>query len=291
MMYLAAFPKRSEYEKMRGALEALGLSYETVIPDPGYCRVGCPALVMDQETRSRLASLSPENMVCSGWIDYRPATAGVPEEMPRHFPEDLFGMAAIMVIGPCIADQEKVRLIAHLSGDMGDAFPYLNAEMKNACYDKDGPSLTFMDGYRMVTLYPRRIAVAKADHLVDGWRVLEAIRCLVNEIYARRASIAPLYVRRAKPPAIEIYKWLPGGNCRRCGQKTCMAYALSLWSGNVKPLGHCLPIMSAGSSTALVRRLMESETWLGAGAWFRKSAGVLIGLQGIYFIGNPFLVG
>ena len=56
-------------------------------------------------------------------------------------------------------------------------------------------------------------------------------------------------------------------------------------------LGHCLPIMSAGSSTALVRRLMESETWLGAGAWFRKSAGVLIGLQGIYFIGNPFLVG
>jgi sulfite exporter TauE/SafE len=56
-------------------------------------------------------------------------------------------------------------------------------------------------------------------------------------------------------------------------------------------LGHCLPIVVAGSSTALVRRLTESTTWIGSGAWFRKSAGVVIGLLGIYFIGNPFLIG
>ena len=56
-------------------------------------------------------------------------------------------------------------------------------------------------------------------------------------------------------------------------------------------LGHCLPIMIAGSSTAAVRRLTESETWIGSGAWFRKGAGVVIGLLGIYFIGSPFLIG
>jgi cytochrome c-type biogenesis protein len=56
-------------------------------------------------------------------------------------------------------------------------------------------------------------------------------------------------------------------------------------------LGHCLPIVVAGSSTALVRRLMESAPWIGSGRWFRKSAGVVIGLLGIYFIGNPFLIG
>jgi cytochrome c-type biogenesis protein len=53
-------------------------------------------------------------------------------------------------------------------------------------------------------------------------------------------------------------------------------------------LGHCLPIMIAGSSTALVRRLLENSTWQGAGAWFRKGAGTLIGLLGIYFVINPF---
>ncbi len=46
---------------------------------------------------------------------------------------------------------------------------------------------------------------------------------------------------RKKPPALEIYKRLPGTNCRMCGQKTCMAFALTLWSGNAKP-DQCTPI-------------------------------------------------
>ena len=53
-------------------------------------------------------------------------------------------------------------------------------------------------------------------------------------------------------------------------------------------LGHCLPIMVAGSSTALVRKLMESRAWHGAGNWFRKGAGVVIGCLGIYFVISPF---
>jgi cytochrome c-type biogenesis protein len=56
-------------------------------------------------------------------------------------------------------------------------------------------------------------------------------------------------------------------------------------------LGHCLPIMIAGSSTAAVRRLTESEIWLGSGDWFRKGAGVFIALLGIYFISSPFWIG
>jgi len=54
-------------------------------------------------------------------------------------------------------------------------------------------------------------------------------------------------------------------------------------------IGHCLPIMVAGSSTALVRKLLESHAWHGAGSWFRKGAGVVIGCLGIYFVVNPFL--
>ena len=53
-------------------------------------------------------------------------------------------------------------------------------------------------------------------------------------------------------------------------------------------LGHCLPIVIAGSSTAMVRKLIENQTWQGAGLWFRKGAGALIAILGVYFIGNPF---
>ena len=54
-------------------------------------------------------------------------------------------------------------------------------------------------------------------------------------------------------------------------------------------VGHCLPIVIAGSSTAAVRRLMENSTWQGAGNWFRKGAGMAICLLGIYFIVYPFV--
>jgi cytochrome c-type biogenesis protein len=54
-------------------------------------------------------------------------------------------------------------------------------------------------------------------------------------------------------------------------------------------VGHCLPIVIAGSSTAAVRRLMENSTWQGAGNWFRKVAGMVICLLGIYFIVYPFV--
>lgn len=54
-------------------------------------------------------------------------------------------------------------------------------------------------------------------------------------------------------------------------------------------IGHCLPIVAAGSSTALVRKLTENRSWQGAGNWFRKGAGVIIGFLGLYFIFNPFM--
>jgi len=54
-------------------------------------------------------------------------------------------------------------------------------------------------------------------------------------------------------------------------------------------VGHCLPIVAAGSSTAAVKRLMENSAWQGAGTWFRKAAGVMIVLLGAYFIINPFI--
>ena len=54
-------------------------------------------------------------------------------------------------------------------------------------------------------------------------------------------------------------------------------------------IGHCLPIVVAGSSAAMVKGVLENSRWQGATQWFRKGAGfVIIGLA-FYFIINPFL--
>ena len=55
-------------------------------------------------------------------------------------------------------------------------------------------------------------------------------------------------------------------------------------------IGHCLPIVVAGSSGAAVRGVLENSAWQEAGNWFRRGAGVLIGALGVYFIVNPFFM-
>ena len=53
-------------------------------------------------------------------------------------------------------------------------------------------------------------------------------------------------------------------------------------------LGHALPIAIVGSSTALVRKLLENSRFQQGSNWFKKTAGVGIGLLGIFFIIRPF---
>jgi cytochrome c-type biogenesis protein len=52
-------------------------------------------------------------------------------------------------------------------------------------------------------------------------------------------------------------------------------------------VGHCLPIVIAGSSAALARRMLEGFS--GGSTLVRRVAGVLVGLLGVYFITRPFL--
>ncbi|EKD37434.1 MAG: hypothetical protein ACD_75C01131G0003 [uncultured bacterium] len=54
-------------------------------------------------------------------------------------------------------------------------------------------------------------------------------------------------------------------------------------------IGHCIPIAVAGSSTAMVKRLLANTAWQEGGRIFRRIAGMLIGLLGVYFIVQPFI--
>jgi ArsR family metal-binding transcriptional regulator len=239
--FLTTFPSADQFRKAEARVRAWALPYEVVSPDPGYALVGVPALVLAPEVSARLSASMPEEFVFSGWVTYRAGELLVPSEPPEAFPGDVFGRASIVVLAPCVADATRIRLTARITGDLRAAFPYLSAEMRQGSYNPDGPTFTFMEGYRMVAVYPQRISVAKADDIVDGWRALEVIRRRVNEVWARRVSITPSYERRQKPPALEIFKRLPGTNCRACGEPTCLAFAVKVHGGDASVRG-CSPV-------------------------------------------------
>jgi ArsR family metal-binding transcriptional regulator len=241
MSVITTFPKLDEFEKAKKLMDSLSLKCPIIIPTPGYKNVGVPAIVMEPEQRMKLAENGMDNFTTSGWVDYHPIESKVPETAPAEFKEDVFGQAAVMVLQPCHAVKTKLRVVAHISGDLTETFPYMNAKMLTAFYNVNGHSFTFMDGYRMITVYPHRIAIAKADDIIDTWRVLEFIRVQSNSYWQNRNHIEPSYELRKKPAALEIYYRLPKINCGACGEKSCLAFALKLWSGLV-PLFSCRPV-------------------------------------------------
>ena len=258
---LTTFADRRELERARALLERLGVAHGVVSPDPGYACVGAGALVLSPEARAAFLDGGGLDIVHAGWVDYREPRTSVPETAAPQFAEDVVGRVAVVVLAPCIADDTRLRLIAHFSGDMAKALPYLNGELLKGSYVPAAHVFTYMDGHRMVSLFRDRIGIAKVDDIVDAWASLERVRCLANDVWSRRAQIAPSLETRRRPPALEIYRRLPGTNCGQCGTPTCVAFAWAVWRGDAQPRA-CVPVF-AGDRGELKEALLAICAGLG----------------------------
>jgi len=54
-------------------------------------------------------------------------------------------------------------------------------------------------------------------------------------------------------------------------------------------VGHSLPIAIAGSSTALVGKILEDRSFQQGSLWFKRVAGLGVAVLGLYFVARPFL--
>lgn len=144
---------------------------------------------------------------------------------------DLLREIEITHILDCIADPTRIRVVAELSDDVSEVMPYLNAVIGKASYGHEARILHFNLEYRMITLYPRVLTMAKADDEADAHRVINWLRDLINECHRRRGEIAPSYEYRPAAKPLDVYVLLPRENCKRCGEATCMAFAFRLLQG------------------------------------------------------------
>lgn len=149
----------------------------------------------------------------------------------------------VTYVSPCLADPQKIRLKARLSDDISKVMPYLNAVVKGAVYTHDAPNITLSREFRLITLYPREITMIKALNTTDAWQVIDWLQELINDTFNRRAEIEPAYERKRRPHPLQIYPWLPRINCKKCGEQSCLAFAVLLFSGQ-QELKRCEPLFS-----------------------------------------------
>jgi len=156
----------------------------------------------------------------------------------------MLGEIRIERIMNCMADPRKIRFRAAFDEDIGELFPYLNAMLPGAIYNHAGGSLTIRKDGRLLTLYPRRIEGAKFEDERDAWEVLDWLKEEIEYCFEHRAELEPSYERREGLAAVDVYKLLPGSNCKRCGERTCLAFALRLVAEETSVL-RCSPLFQA----------------------------------------------
>ncbi len=168
----------------------------------------------------------------------------------------------IVQVEPCFADAEKIRLFAKIPVDVRDVLPYLNAKLANATYVADRDTLTFIKGGRMITVYPRKVSIAKADDIADAEQVLEWLAERINFCHDHQDEIEPVTERRVKIGPLDIYSWLPRTNCRQCGEVSCLAFALLLLQEKHR-LSECRPLYVEADLAGQRSRLEEFMEALG----------------------------
>jgi ArsR family metal-binding transcriptional regulator len=139
-----------------------------------------------------------------------------------------------LVLPDCNPSSHKVNALVDLSEDISEVLPYLNTVMKGLQYNHDEKVLTVRREGRLITFRSRQIAVAKLEDENEARSVVEELRAIVTETYVNRAHIKPTYNSRPTPRPLDIFKLLPGNNCKECGEPTCMAFALKLVNDEVR---------------------------------------------------------
>jgi ArsR family metal-binding transcriptional regulator len=134
----------------------------------------------------------------------------------------------IIRILPCIADPEKIRVIAEVSDEIHEVFPYLNAIIKGCIYNHPALTLTIRNEDKLITLHAMHVTMTLIEDEKEAHEMLNWLKDLINETYQKKDQIEPNYSSGDQLKPSDIQKLLPGTNCRECGFRSCLAFAFKL---------------------------------------------------------------
>jgi ArsR family metal-binding transcriptional regulator len=120
--------------------------------------------------------------------------------------------------------------------DLTELLPYLNAAAEKAKYNAPFKWLGFKfhgypkrrDGTWQVVICEKEFRVRFFKDGALARQVCKEAIDFLNDFDLRKDDITPSYKEWVQPKAIDIYKYLPRTNCKKCGLPTCMAFASKL---------------------------------------------------------------
>jgi len=136
----------------------------------------------------------------------------------------------IQQTSPCFTDGSRVRVVASLSRDISELFPYLNAVLRGD-FDQERMLFTCSYGERPIVLQAQQVTVGKTEDMATAGEILDAVVAILNKVAAKRETIVPTTLPQFQLSPFDIYKYFPRTNCGDCGEVTCLAFAAGVIQG------------------------------------------------------------
>ena len=166
-----------------------------------------------------------------------------------------------IVLSDCNPSSLKLNALIDLADDISEVLPYLNTVLKGMQYNEAEKILAVKKGGHLITFRPRQIALTKLEDENEARALMEELKQAVNKTYMNREQIKPTFTSKPIPRPLDIFKLLPGKNCKECGEPTCMAFALKLINDDIG-WKQCRLLLTREFETnrlKLMRVLPESE--------------------------------
>ncbi len=151
---------------------------------------------------------------------------------------------------PCHPGAERFTAKALLTVNISDVLPYLNATLDGAVYMPAATALIWKQAGHNFAFHAYAIAVSNVEDRNEAVAELKGIIDRVNRTWECRDELVPNHTGRQRPTAMALYKLLPGGNCRECGQPSCWNFALKLAAGQAG-LAACPPLQEPANAERL----------------------------------------
>ncbi len=133
-----------------------------------------------------------------------------------------------IVLPECNFSAQTVNAIVTLTEDISPVFPYLNSALKAFQYSHQEKILTIKWKGHLITFRPREIDITKLENDQEAFVIMEELKQVINETYQNRDKIAPDYSSKKELKSSDLLKFLPGTNCKECGERTCYAFSYKL---------------------------------------------------------------
>ncbi|RLE62213.1 MAG: hypothetical protein DRJ38_10050 [Thermoprotei archaeon] len=144
---------------------------------------------------------------------------------------------------------------------LGDAVKILAFKFppSKAIYSQEQRAVTLRIFDRMIGIYENGLITFCAENLEEAKNLLKKIVKIIREAQKEAIVKGVPDIRElekwSKLNPLELYNYLPKANCGKCGEKTCIAFAAKVLSGE-KKLEDC-NLLRENKYSNLVKKMIE----------------------------------